>query len=122
MGIGANWHMGGATPAASDDAPDPFADGASTAPSLPTIEASEEELFDLLGRLLKREGRLFNLGIMCPLKDKGECVCSACPISHHNDPESDLFHLCQIGRDQELVEMTILAKRRLEDEAAAVAA
>lgn len=119
MGIGANWHFG-ATPAASDDAPDPFADDASTQPFLPTIDASEQELFDRLSSLLKREGRLYNLGIMCPLKDQGACTCSVCPISHHDDPEASLYRLCQIGREQELVETTMLAKRRLEVEAAAV--
>ena len=59
---------------------------------------------------------------MCPLKENSECCCSVCPISQHEDPEARLHRLCQIGREQELVATTILAKMRLEDEAAAVAA
>jgi hypothetical protein len=122
MGIGANWFTDGATAVASDDAPDPFAESASTRPTIVSIDASEDELVDRLSSLLRREGRLFELGITCPLKENGDCHCSVCPISQHEDPEARLHRLCQVGREQELVETTILAKRRLEVEAAAVAA
>ena len=44
MGIGANWFTDGATAVASDDVPDPFAESASTRPTIVSIDATEDEL------------------------------------------------------------------------------
>lgn len=63
-----------------------------------------------LAALQKREGRLCEMGVTCPLKDAGECFCSACPVSQLNDPDGGLTSLCRVGVEQERVTMLVRAQ------------
>lgn len=107
----ANWFV---DPVAGlDDEPDPF--------SVPVQEVGERidlrdphSLLKLrLEELLAREARLFNRSVTCPIKDRPDATCHACPVSHANDPEHDLSTLCRVGREQEtvLTELAVLACR-----------
>lgn len=93
------------------DLSDPFADAplpfGSTVISL---DSSTAELNARLRDLIKREGRLFNMGITCDLRDCSESTCLACPVSKLGDPDSPLSALCRIGQEQERVTTTLLAK------------
>lgn len=64
---------------------------------------------DRLGRLMRSEGRLADMGITCPLKASGECNCSACPVSQL-DTDDALGALCRVGQEQERATMLSLAK------------
>lgn len=75
------------------------------------------ELEGWLGELLRREGNLFDCGTTCPLRDKDESNCSACPVSQaaREDgtiEEMRLSKLCQIGAEQERVSMLLLAQKQ----------
>jgi hypothetical protein len=61
--------------------------------------------------LLYREGNLWQVGVTCPIKDRGETSCHACPVSLAHDRTQALGTLCRIGREQETVvtELTVLA-------------
>jgi hypothetical protein len=56
-----------------------------------------------LGQLLEREAALWNQGVTCPIKDKADTACCACPVSRHADFDEPLGMLCRIGRDEEKV-------------------
>ncbi len=93
------------------DALDPFADAplpfGSTVISLDSPVA---ELDSRISDLLTREGRLFDMGITCDLRDATESTCLACPVSKLGDPDSPLSALCRIGQEQERVITMRLAK------------
>lgn len=109
MSLQADWFTAAVT---TDHTDDPFAGSTmSSSPATLSIESSEEELFERIKRLLKREERLWQRGITCPLKDERACKCSACPINKRDDPVAELSALCRIGEEQDRAEMTILAKR-----------
>jgi hypothetical protein len=62
------------------------------------LNASEEELTEALAKSLKIEGRLFDIGLTCPLKDGGQ-DCLSC-MEGSADPQVALTRLCETGRDQ----------------------
>lgn len=109
----ANWFVERA--AGLDDGPDPF--------SVPIEEVGRRiDLRDpkaaaelRLQELLTRETNLFNAGTSCPIKERSDTTCHACPVSQAHDPESRLGVLCRIGREQEVV-LTELAVQSCRDQ------
>jgi hypothetical protein len=75
-----------------------------------SVDSSAQEITDRLSELLRREGRLEEMGISCPLKESGECNCSACPVSQLDHPEEAISALCRVGMEQERAVMLSLAK------------
>lgn len=69
------------------------------------IELTERtaELNGELAELIEVESRLYNLGVRCEIKERGDTTCHACPLSAHDDPSSALHQLCSTGRAQERV-------------------
>lgn len=108
----ANWFTDTA-PQDLDSEPDPF--------SVPIEEVGEridlrdpEAALQLRVReLLTREGRLDEKGVTCPIKNRSDSTCHACPVSAAHDHEQPLGMLCRIGREQELVltELVVLSCR-----------
>jgi hypothetical protein len=113
VGAKANWFVDAV--AGLDDQPDPFA--------APIEEVGERiDLLDpkatlslRLTELLGREASLDRHGIVCPIKDRADSTCHACPVSKASDPTADLSTLCRVGREQETV-MTELAVLACRDE------
>ena len=109
LSVRANWFSGAQSP--TDEAVDPFADMTGTKSSIAlSVDSSIEEITARLATLLRREGRLAEMGISCPLKASGECNCSACPVSQLNHPEEAISALCRVGMEQERAVMLSLAK------------
>jgi hypothetical protein len=107
-GVRANWHLDAL--AVDDD--DPFAD--SPRPSVKEvgkpIDLSQEtaKLHVSLQALLRREERLYGMGIRCALKqDRDNTCCSACPVAKDHDPDDRLGDLCSTGKEQERVLMRL---------------
>lgn len=72
---------------------------------------SLDDLRQRLVQLMKRERFLFDkMNLSCPIKDRCDTTCLACPLSEAADPESRKGALCRIGVEQEQAE-TLLAVR-----------
>lgn len=54
-----------------------------------------------ISQLLEREMALAQRGVTCPIKDKSDTVCLACPVTQHANFDEPLGMLCRVGRDQE---------------------
>lgn len=75
-----------------------------------------------LDELLRREGNLYDCGTTCALKDLPDGNCLACPVSmaeaevipgmSYEDASKRL--LCRVGREQQVVAMTLIAQRHGE--------
>jgi len=90
---------------------DPFADAPLPFGStFVSMDTPADELQQRIKDLLKREARLFDMGITCDLRDCSESTCLACPVSKLGDPDSPLSALCRIGQEQERVITMSLAK------------
>jgi hypothetical protein len=61
--------------------------------------------------LVKREGRFYDQGITCAIKDLPDMSCLACPFSKADDPENRKCGLCKVGREQDIVGTYMIAKR-----------
>jgi hypothetical protein len=85
------------------------------------IETPREDLQKRLNYLYRREGRLFNAGITCPVKDSSESSCNACPFAQAEDPEGERCHLCRIGIDQERIQTVMVAQVAAREHAALAA-
>lgn len=107
----ANWHV------ARLDVPeiaDPFGEEALPVEQVGTpisLDGDTASLSKRVESLMWRESNLFNVGVTCSIKDMDETVCSACPVSKHDQPDDPLAPLCQIGREQERVVTTLAVKR-----------
>lgn len=68
------------------------------------------KLAEELEALVAKEGRLFNNGVTCEIKDHSDSCCSACPVSKlgKDDP---LAALCRLGARQEEVLTGLVAAR-----------
>lgn len=67
------------------------------------LSGTEDEIFAGIKRSLDLEGRLFNQGITCDLKDGGQ-DCLECPMYVADRAEEARAPLCRLGRDQRLLE------------------
>lgn len=75
-----------------------------------SFETPREELQQRLNFLYRREGRLFNAGVVCSVKDSPESSCNACPFSKAEDPDHERSSLCKIGIDQERIQTMMVAQ------------
>lgn len=53
--------------------------------------------------LLREEAQLHEQGITCAVKNRSDSSCSACMVSHDDEPNHPMHRLCAIGREQERV-------------------
>lgn len=111
MAVKADWHEGSDV----EDGPvsDPFALASSAAMTHPplSLDLTLGDIGERLKRLFKREKLLFELGIVCPIKDKCDTSCLACPLNEANDPDSSRGRLCKVGVEQEQAETLHAIKR-----------
>jgi hypothetical protein len=74
------------------------------------FDTPADELRRRLSRLYAREGRLFNAGVTCPVKDSPETSCHACPFSKEDKPEEERCGLCRVGLEQERIQTLLIAQ------------
>jgi hypothetical protein len=75
--------------------------------SMLDLRTPEPRLERMMDELVKREGALYDEGIVCDLRDLPGSTCAACPL-FQADP--DRAPLCSVGREQEQVSATLVAK------------
>jgi hypothetical protein len=107
----ANWFV---QPSVSLDEPDPFAVPIEEVGQRVDLRDPEAKLQLRLAELVHRERNLDVLGITCPIKDRADSTCHACPVSQAHDLSVPLAALCLVGREQELV-LTDLAVLACQD-------
>lgn len=114
MAVRADWHED--VPAAAGGAVDPFRLGLSPAmtpgASPFSMDMSLDALRERLVKLFKREKFLFEkMNLSCPLKERCDTSCLACPFNEADDPDSLKGQLCKVGMDQERAETMFAAKQ-----------
>lgn len=112
MAIAADWHLTDLPSAERTLEYDPLTDP-SYAPPIPPIDLStpEPQLDEHLKSLLDQEASLFDRGIVCPIKDKPDTTCLACPVSAARDYGDPKGQLCRVGQEEERVTTVMIAKR-----------
>lgn len=107
----ANWFVASVT--SLDDEPDPFDAPIEEVGQRIDLRDPRERLEMRFRELIERESNLFNRGTTCPIKDRSDSCCHACPVSKASDPDDALAVLCRVGREQEavLTELAVLACR-----------
>lgn len=70
------------------------------------IKTPEPKLERMMTELVEAEASLFDQGITCGLRDLAAC-CSTCPLF---GVDSERRPLCGVGKEQEQVASTLLAK------------
>jgi hypothetical protein len=106
-GVRANWFADAATAGSDEPAADPFSASQSEQDrghNL-TVKSSAAQFATGFRRLQNWANRLDGAGIKCPLREAGECHCSACPISQAHDPEGERYSLCRQGIEEERMVM-----------------
>lgn len=95
-------------------APDPFAAPVQERGTRIDLREPTAALELRLAELIAREGRLFNAGITCAIKDRVDTCCSACPVCVAHLREERLSTLCRVGREQEAVctELAVIRCRK----------
>jgi hypothetical protein len=71
------------------------------------LRTPEPKLERMLRELSDREGSLYDQGITCSIRDLPGSTCLACPL---HQAEGEKAPLCSLGREQEQVSSTLLAK------------
>jgi len=84
-----------------DDADDPFSMPVEEVGKRIDLREPQARLHLRLQELLNREGRLFDAGVTCEIKDRADATCHACPVSKAHDSADPLGVLCRLGREQE---------------------
>jgi hypothetical protein len=110
-GVKANWHVQRIE--GLDDEPDPFSAPIEEIGERIDLRDPKAALEVRLRELLGREANLFGGGLTCPIKDRPDSTCHACPVSKAHDTSVALSALCRIGREQEtvLTELAVLTCR-----------
>jgi hypothetical protein len=105
MGVRADWHEDAVVAPALAAGSSPFDLASSDAMAALPLDMTVEQVGEELVRLLHRERFLFDtMKIECPIKDRCDTSCIACPLNEAHDPESRKGRLCQVGMDQERFE------------------
>lgn len=114
MGMTADWHLQDFDVVDRVQEYDPLTDPAYS-PPLPPIDLSTDQgtLREYLGSLLSQEASLFDAGVTCPIKDKDDTTCLACPVSAARDFGIPKGQLCRVGQEQERVATVLVAQRGL---------
>lgn len=69
------------------------------------LDSTPEQFAAGFKRLSRWINRLYGAGITCPLREAGECHCSACPVSQARNPEGERYSLCKQGVEEERLVM-----------------
>lgn len=109
-GVRAEWHLSDLT----DDTIDPMGTVAYSTGVTIDLTAPEEELQQLLTRLMLREGRLFDTGITCGYKDNGQ-DCLTCPHATLDVGDKQSV-LCRLGKDEQTVANRLQDRRRAQEQ------
>lgn len=112
MGTQANWFVA-AVESASDES-DPWRAPIEEVGARIDLRDPQATLQLRLQELVHREVNLFNAQVTCPIKDRADTSCHACPVSEAGT-ESALSALCRLGREQESV-LTEMAVRQCRDQ------
>jgi hypothetical protein len=111
LSVRANWGTDAAVDGSGSSPTDPFADiskeQTDSGRNL-TLASTKEQFERGFSRLNRWAVRLDGAGIKCPLREAGECHCSACPISQAHEPEGERYSLCRQGVEEE--RMVMLAR------------
>jgi hypothetical protein len=107
--VRARWHTELAVP--DDDELDPFRHRVEQLGMPIRLGDEFAGLSAELAALVALEGRLYNTGIRCQVKDRDDTCCSACPLSAHQDMRDPLGQLCRVGRAQEQLSTRMAAER-----------
>lgn len=112
MGVQANWFLGDLDVA---EGPDPLGPAQTRIEEVGTpidLDGGQAALNTRLLALLEREGRLFDSGLVCAVKDNPQGCCSACPI-RHRDELDQMTALCTIGVEQErVITLSVIANEQ----------
>lgn len=95
-GTRAEWHLAELT----SDA-DPFASAVYSAGLDISLDSTLEELESALRTTLDREGRMWETGLTCEMKDKGQ-DCRTCLLATV-DLQDVRARLCRLGKDQQAI-------------------
>lgn len=100
MAVKADWHHGALAAAPEGD---PFECAPIEEIGVP-IDLSKDvaTLSEELGALMRREGRLYEAGATCAIKDRADTTCHGCPLAGRTGDDARNA-LCEIGRRQEEV-------------------
>ena len=111
MAAKANWFIQAVE--GLDDEPDLFAAPIEEVGERIDLRDPKAGLQMRLEELIQREANLYEHQITCPIKDRNDTTCHACPVSKAGDPDAALGVLCRVGREQEttLTELAVLSCR-----------
>lgn len=110
MAVKADWHE--ASPAV-EGPDDPFASASSLAIAQAplTLDLGLDALRDKLVSLFNRERFLSDrMGLTCPIKDRCDTTCIACPLNEAHNPDSAKGRLCKVGVEQDQAETLLAVK------------
>lgn len=111
MAVKADWHEAGS--AAGTGEVDPFDLPASPGMQVagPSPDSTVEQLREKIVSLFRREKFLFERkGLECPIKERCDTSCIACPLNEANSKGSAKGRLCRIGVEQEHAETLLAVK------------
>jgi hypothetical protein len=106
-GVRANWFADAATTGSDQPAADPFSaaqDDQDRGRNL-SLNSTAAQFAAGFKRLQIWAARLDGAGIKCPLREAGECHCTACPVSQAHNPEGERYSLCRQGVEEERIVM-----------------
>lgn len=112
MGVRADWHEDAEK---ADPRVDPFGMPSSStmvmAGDTPALDLTADDLKERLVALFYREKSLFDrMGLECPIKERCDSTCLACPLSEADDGESVKGMLCIVGREQDTLQTLLAVK------------
>jgi hypothetical protein len=106
-----DWHEDATTAPGSGSGPFDLASSSLVAAGPLTNDFTPAQLREKIVHLFKREKFLFDrMGISCPIKDRCDTSCLACPLNEAADPDSVKGSLCRVGVEQERAETLLAVK------------
>lgn len=113
MAVRVNWHEDAVVESSPGSSPFDLASSVSVSGGL-SLDMSAEQLRETITRLVKREAKLSDsYGLSCPIKDRCDTSCIACPLNEANNPDSRKGLLCKVGVEQEQAD-TLFAVKTVE--------
>ena len=114
MGVKANWHVDDLL---ADTDQDPFDEVRETRVEdvgRPIdLSGDEPRLVARTIELVRAESELYNRGVRCPIRERPDTTCSACPVARPG--RGALGQLCAVGIEQDQVFTTLAVMREAPD-------
>lgn len=111
MGVKANWHVDDLL---ADADQDPFDEVRVEDVGRPIdLSGDEPRLVARTVELVRAESQLYHEGVRCPIRDRPDTTCSACPVARPG--RGKLGQLCAIGIEQDQVFTTLAVMREAPD-------